>query len=265
MDNVDVPAGLKQKLVAAANSLAPPVYAWTDLTYLLHKNNVSWGYYVFAGAEPDCQDDSATTCAPVPQNAKTPGIWNPLPYFDTVKQDNQLGNIQSLTNFYTAAKNGTLPAVSWIDPTAAVSEHPSALVSSGQAYVTGLINTIMKSPDWNSTAIFLSWDDWGGFYDHVVPPNVDQNGYGLRVPAMVISPYAKQGNIDHQTLSHDAYNKFIEDDFLNGQRLDPKTDGRSDPRPTVRENASQLGNLVNDFNFNQALVQPVILSGGTTY
>ena len=205
------------------------------------------------------------TCAPVAQNAKTPGIWNPLPYFDTVRQDGQLGNIQSLTNFYTAAAKGTLPAVSWIDPTGAVSEHPPALVSTGQSYVTGLINTIMKSPDWNSTAIFLSWDDWGGFYDHVTPPVVDQNGYGLRVPGIVISPYAKTGYIDHQTLSHDAYIKFIEDDFLGGQRLDPKTDGRPDPRPDVRENNPQLGNLVSDFDFNQKSRPPILLPGGTTY
>src|SRR5258708_11090265 len=116
----------------------------------------------------------------------------------------------------------------------------------------------MQSPDWNSTAIFLSWDDWGGFYDHVVPAVVDENGYGLRVPGLVISPYAKQNCIDHQILSHDAYLKFIEDDFLNGQRIDPKTDGRADPRPTVRENASQLGDLVNDFDFTQAPRAPLI-------
>jgi len=132
-------------------------------------------------------------------------------------------------------------------------------VSTGQTYVTGLINAIMRGPDWKSTAIFLAWDDWGGFYDHVVPPLVDQNGYGLRVPALVISPYAKQGFIDHQTLSFDAYLKFIEDDFLSGQRLNPFTDGRPDPRPDVRENASILGNLVKDFNFNQAPRPPVIL------
>jgi hypothetical protein len=188
-----------------------------------------------------------------------------LPYFDTVRQDGQLANIQSLTNFYKSAKDGTLPAVSWIDPSDPVSEHPTAPVSAGQAYVTGLINTIMKGPDWNSTAIFLSWDDWGGFYDHVVPPTVDQNGYGLRVPGLVISPYAKTDFIDHQILSFDAYAKFIEDDFLGGQRLDPKTDGRPDPRPTVRENAPQLGNLVNDFNFNQRPSAPKILPGGVTY
>lgn len=265
IQNANISDALKQKLIKAANQLAPPSYAWTDLTYLLHKQNVSWGYYVFNGTEPDCQDDSAMVCPSVPQNAKTPGIWNPLPYFDTVKQDGQLGNVQALSNFYTAAKNGTLPAVSWINPTGAVSEHPPALVSTGQAYVTGLINAVMKSPDWDSTAIFLSWDDWGGFYDHVVPPTVDQNGYGLRVPGIVISPYAKQGYIDHQTLSHDAFAKFIEDDFLNSQRLDPKTDGRPDPRPDVRENSIQLGNLVNDFNFNQAPRQPEVLPGGVTY
>ena len=89
------------------------------------------------------------------------------------------GNIQSLTDFFTAAATGTLPAVSWVEPNGTVSEHPPALVSAGQTYVTGLINAIMRSPDWDSTAIFLVWDDWGGFYDHVVPPVVDQNGLGL--------------------------------------------------------------------------------------
>jgi phospholipase C len=235
-----------------------PHYAWTDLTYLLHKAGVSWGYYVYKGSEPDCENAGSMTCAPVPQNAQTPGIWNPLPSFTDVAQDGQLSNIQTLSNFYTAAKSGTLPAVTWIDPSSKVSEHPPSLVSAGQTYVTGLINAIMNGPDWNSTAIFLSWDDWGGFYDHVVPPAIDQNGLGLRVPGIVISPYAKQGYIDHQTLSHDDYNKFIEDDFLGGQRLDPNTDGRPDPRPDVRE-ALAPGNLTNDFDFSQTPRPPVIL------
>jgi phospholipase C len=125
--------------------------------------------------------------------------------------------------------------------------------------VTAVINAAMKSPDWKSTAIFLSWDDWGGFYDHVAPPMVDENGYGLRVPAMVISPYARRGFIDHQTLSSDAYLKFIEDDFLGGTRLNPATDGRPDRRLNVRENAPALGNLVAEFNFNQPPRPPVLL------
>jgi phospholipase C len=74
----------------------------------------------------------------------------------------------------------------------------------------------------------------------------------LRVPGLVISAYAKKGYVDHQTLSFDAYLKFIEDDFLGGQRLDPRTDGRPDPRPDVREDASQLGNLTADFDFTQS-------------
>jgi phospholipase C len=110
----------------------------------------------------------------------------------------------------------------------------------------------MSSPDWDSTAVFVAWDDWGGFYDHVVPPNVDINGYGLRVPALVISPWAKQGWIDHQVLSFDAYTKLIEDLFLGGARIDPKTDGRPDRRPDVRENAAQLGDLLASFDFAQS-------------
>ena len=236
-----------------------PDFAWTDLTYLLHKSHVSWGYYVVSGTEPDCQNPAAESCAPVKQSSNTPGIWNPLPWFDTVKADNQLGNIQSVKRFYTAAKQGTLPAVSWVIPSGEVSEHPPAPVSFGQSYVTSLINAVMRSPEWSSSAIFLSWDDWGGFYDHVVPPVVDQNGYGPRVPGIVISPYARHGFIDHQILSFDAYDKFIEDDFLNGQRIDPATDGRPDPRPDVRENERILGNLIADFNFNQSPRLPVLL------
>jgi phospholipase C len=121
------------------------------------------------------------------------------------------------------------------------------------------VNAVMTSPEWDSTAIFLAWDDWGGFYDHVVPPKVDQDGYGLRVPGIVISPYAKSGYVDHEILSFDAYDKFIEDDFLGGQRIDPRTDGRPDPRPDVRENAKILGDLVNDFDFNEAPRKPVVL------
>src|SRR6202011_1639428 len=193
------------------------------------------------------------------QKVTTPDIWNPLPGFTDVRADGQLSNVQTIDHFYADAKAGTLPAVSWIAPNSAVSEHPRSLVSAGQTYLTTLVDTIMRTPAWSSTAIFLSWDDWGGFYDHVVPPSVDTPGYGLRVPRLVISPYAKRGYIDHQTLSHDAYVKFIEDDFLGGARIDPKTDGRPDSRPGVRENAPILGSLTADFNFSQAPRPPLLL------
>jgi phospholipase C len=244
---------------ALTTGTADIVDAWTDITWLLYAKHVSWAYYIQTGDQPDCANDAAETCAPVAQSSTTPGIWNPLPIFEDVQKDHQLKNIQPLERYFTAAKAGKLPAVTWIAPSQADSEHPPASVHQGQAYVTAVINAAMESPDWDSTAIFLQWDDWGGFYDNVVPPAVDQNGYGLRVPGLVISPYAKKGYIDHQTLSSDAYLKFIEDDFLGGARLNPKTDGRPDPRPDVREDEPILGNMANDFDFNQAPRAPVLL------
>src|SRR2546421_119374 len=140
-----------------AGSANTPVYAWTDLTYLLRKNNVSWRYYVTTGTEPDCTNDQQVTCLPKPQQPTTPGIWNPLPYFDTVVNGGQLGNIQSTANFYTAAQQGTLPAVSWIVPSGDMSEHPPFSVSAGQSFVTSVVNAVMNGPDWSSTAIFVGW------------------------------------------------------------------------------------------------------------
>ncbi len=232
-------------------------YPWTDITYLLHKQKVTWKYYLGEGDDPHCGGDP-DDCQPVTISAKVPSIWNVLPEFDTVKADGEVGNIVAVDQFYADVAAGSLPKVSWIAPAGVVSEHPANLVSSGQGYVTALINTIMKSPYWNSTVIFVSWDDWGGFYDHVVPPVVDAGGYGIRVPGLVISPWVKKGLIDKQVLSHDAYLKFIEDRFLGGARLDPKTDGRPDSRPTVRESILK-GDLMNDFDFNQTPLPALIL------
>jgi phospholipase C len=233
-------------------------YPWTDLTWLLHRYRVSWRYYIAKGNQPDCAG-SEMFCGESPQSASTPSIWNPLPRFDDVQRDRQLGDIQPLSRFYRAARTGKLPAVTWLTPSQATSEHPPSLVTAGQTYVTRAINALMEGPDWNSTAIFLAWDDWGGFYDHVRPPRVDGEGYGIRVPALVISPYAKQGYIDHQVLSSDAYLKFIEDDFLHRRRLDPRTDGRPDSRPDVRENVKILGNLAHDFDFGRKPRPPLLL------
>jgi phospholipase C len=226
-------------------------FAWTDLTYLLHKHHVSWGWYL---------DHSTGAGVPMASNdTETVGYFNVLHGFSDVTADRQAANFKTDSAFFREARTGTLPSVSWLMPDLADSEHPTYLVSTGQSYVTRLINAVMRSPDWDSSAIFLAWDDWGGFYDNVAPPKVDRFGYGFRVPAMVISPYAKTGYIDHQTLSFDAFNKFIEDDFLGGERLDPKTDGRPDRRPDVRENKRILGNLVKDFDFSQQPRPPLIL------
>jgi phospholipase C len=231
--------------------LSQPIpFAWTDITWLLHRHNIHWSYYLDHGA--------------VTLSLGNPGgvsiHWNPLPGFTDVNKDGQLGSIRPLSVFYKQAKAGTLPKVAWVAPDFRDSEHGPALVSTGQAYVTRLINAVMRGPDWKSCAIFVTWDDWGGYYDNVVPPKVDSLGYGFRVPALVISPYAKKGFIDSQVLTTDAYLKFIEDDFMSGARLNPATDGRRDPRPDVRENAPILGNLINDFDFTQTPRAPMGLN-----
>ena len=241
----------------------PTPFTWTDVTYLLHNAGVSWACYLDQGAslndEDDNMDEHDNITPPREDRRRVSILWNILPGFVTVHQDSQMENVQPIANFFRAAKEGTLPPVSWVLPNIKDSEHPTALVSTGQAYVTNVINAIMKSPNWDSCAVFLAWDDWGGFYDHVVPPHVDSLGYGLRVPAIVISPYARKGYIDHQTLSFDAYLKFIEDDFLGGQRIDPRADGRPDSRPDVRENDPRLGNLIKDFDFSQPPREPMLL------
>ncbi len=227
-----------------------PEYAWTDITYLLHKNGVTWKYFVAGGKEPDC-DNGQMTCDAGTLDHLNPSYWNVLPWFDDVVADNEVENVTDTGDFFADLSAGRMAAVNWLIPSDELSEHPTALITRGQAYVTQIINAIMRSPFWNSTVIFLTWDDWGGFYDHVVPPPVDDNGYGIRVPGLTISPWVKPHTIDHQVYSHDAYLRFIEDIFLDGQRLDPADDGRSDSRPTVRENEPELGDLLTEFDFTQ--------------
>jgi phospholipase C len=167
----------------------------------------------------------------------------------------------ALDAFAADIRRGWLPQVSWVVPPPGYTDHPGGpSMCRGENWTVRQLNTLMRSRFWKETVVFLTWDDWGGFYDHVVPPRVDANGYGLRVPGLVISPYAKRGFVDHQTLSFDAYVKFIEDDFLGGSRLDPRTDGRPDPRPAVRELAPELGNLVKDFDFDQRPRRPLVLA-----
>jgi phospholipase C len=251
VSNIDLTAPEQQYRVGE-----PPIYAWTDVTYLLHEAGVSWGYYVGSGTciRTVCDDREG------PYGTTGTGK-NPLPGFVDVRVNRQLGRIQTHEDFVEAARTGALPSVSWVVPGNLASEHPGSgtPISAGQRYVTRMINAVMQGPSWSSSAIFLTWDDWGGFYDHVVPPRVDENGYGLRVPGILISPWARAGMIDHQTLSFDAYLKLIEDRFLGGSRLDPATMSRPDSRPTVRENVSILGDLRSEFDFTQEPLDPLIL------
>ena len=239
-----------------------PIYAWTDITWLLDEKNVSWAYYIAnatcwrEGCPPERLQEARSATFETSYNR------NVLPGFTSFWDRSRSGlddNLLPVDQYLQSAAAGTLPSVSWVMPAGANSEHPgtASTVRTGQAYVTRVINAAMSGPDWNSTAIFLTWDDWGGFYDHVVPPVVDANGYGLRVPGLVISPYAKQGAIDHTTLSFDSYLRLIEDRFLGGQRLNPKTDGRPDSRPLVRERLAN--DVTGAFDFTQTPRAPVIL------
>lgn len=113
--------------------------------------------------------------------------------------------------FIPDALTGNLPAMSWLFPDAAdASEHPPSSICKGENWTVQVLNAIMQGPDWNSTVVFVTWDDFGGFYDHVAPPQFDQFGLGPRVPLLVISPYAKPGGIAHTTYEHSSILKFVE-------------------------------------------------------
>jgi phospholipase C len=111
-------------------------------------------------------------------------------------------------------KADLLPPVTWITPRAEVSDHPdSSNFCNGENWTTKVVNAIMQSPMWEDTAIFITWDDYGGFYDHVPPPQVDGFGFGIRVPMLLISPYARKGFIDHHLGEFSSVLRFIEDNW----------------------------------------------------
>jgi len=252
---------------------------WASLFQLYDNFGVSWKYYVAPGTQPDCDDDNMT-CAPVSQRGDVQSLWNPPRKFAYVQAQGGAYLAEhnpETAQFFTDLQNGTLPQVSWLIPTVKRSEHPTESIDAGMDYVTSLVNAVMKSPYWANTAIFITWDDWGGFYDHVVPPNVDSDtetypiiGYGIRVPGIMISAYAKQGLVDHQLLSFDSFATLAENLFLGGQRLDPAALGVPDNRPDIRDaltsvnlfggGTEAVGNLLNEFDFSQTPVAPLILS-----
>jgi phospholipase C len=255
------------------------VYPWVNLFQLLDLHGVSWKYYLASGTEPDCEDDEMT-CEPQLQNNGVESLWNPAPGFAWVEAQGPgylADHNPELDQFLVDIKNGTLPQVSWIVPTDVFSEHPVSRITTGMEYVTSLVNAVMQSPYWANTAIYVSWDDWGGFYDHVPPPDVDMNssdtpvqGFGLRVPGLLISAYARAGLVDHSLLSTDSYATLIEDMFMDGARLDPVQLGQPDARPDIRDaltstmlpngKIKRIGKLMNEFDFTQAPLPPLVLS-----
>lgn len=117
------------------------------------------------------------------------------------------------TRFFKDVESGRMPSVSWITPTCANSDHAGCNSGHGPDWVASLVNAVGKSPYWSSTAIFVVWDDYGGWYDHVPPPHVDYDGLGMRVPLIVVSPYAKRGYVSHVRYEHGSILRFVEDRF----------------------------------------------------
>src|ERR1022692_1968825 len=227
----------------------PQSYSFSEITQLLGSGKIDWRYYVNRGPTAGAADGGV---ANVDADETTYSFWNPLPAFPAVKNDpTQFGRLTDATQFYTDAQTGKLPQVSWIIPNSGLSEHPPASIATGMNYVTGLVNAVMNSPEWNSTAIFIAWDDWGGFYDHVDPPKVDQYGLGIRVPGLVISPYARQGYVDHKTYSFESWLRLAEERF----GIIPMT-----------ARANTANDMADAFDFTQQPRPPVLMNGaGSPY
>ena len=197
-----------------------PCYNINSMPALLENYGLSWRYYT--------QDNLWDAPQMIQSIAGSP---------DDVHQDAQ---------FDKDVKDGQLADVSWLTPPCGVQcDHPPAPVQGGQDYLATEVNEIMHSQYWSNTAIFVTWDDWGGFYDHVSPPSLDYLGLGARVPLLVISPYARQGYISHKLSEFSSFNKFIESDY-------------NLPSLGQRDSLSQISDLMDYFDFTQAPRSPYI-------
>ncbi|MEU8189680.1 alkaline phosphatase family protein [Micromonospora carbonacea] len=195
---------------AAGKAETIPAQGWGDIPTIfdrLEAAGISWKFYV-QNYDPTITFRSRVEEENIDRGAQV--IWVPLLAYARYVDDPRLSSkIVDLDEYYTDAARGDLPAVSFIAP-AGNSEHPPGNIGSGQNLVRALLTQLMRSPDWPSSAFLWSYDDWGGWYDHVTPPQVDRYGYGFRVPALLVSPYARRGYVDSTTLDFTSALKFIE-------------------------------------------------------
>jgi phospholipase C len=206
----------------------------------LEEKGISWKFYV-QNYDPNI---NYRTAHMILGNRASQVIWVPLLNIPRFLDDPELSShIVDLSEYYTDLENGTLPAVAYIVPSGA-SEHPPSSVRSGQKFVKTLIQTLMRSDVWERSAFLLVYDDWGGWYDHVEPPQVDEHGYGFRVPAILVSPYAKRGHIDSTVLDFTSILKFIEDNW----DLEP-----------IAERDANANSLASAFDFSMAPREPVFI------
>jgi phospholipase C len=183
-----------------------PCLTYETLRDLLDNAKVSWKYYT-----PNIQTHGGD-------------LWNAYDAISAVRYGSEwTTNISSPeTTIFNDIDAGTLPAVSWVIPDGQNSDHPAQQEwgidkDTGPSWVASIVNAIGNSPYWGSTAIVVTWDDWGGWYDHVAPPQLDYTGLGFRVPMLVVSPYAKPGYVSHTQYEFGSILKFVEDAFSLGR------------------------------------------------
>jgi len=180
-----------------------PCYTVASLADVLQDQGVTWKYYA-------------------PSAGQVGYMWSALNAISSIRKSSLwTTNVVPYTQFQQDALAGNLPEVSWLVPDSSISDHPPSSLCAGENWTIKQINAIMQGPNWASTAIFLVWDDFGGFYDHVPPPTLDAYGLGIRVPLIVISPYAKTNNISHTRYEFASVIKFIEKNWglpsMNGR------------------------------------------------
>jgi phospholipase C len=171
----------------------------------LQEKGISWKFYV-QNYDPTITYRNLGNVG----NRASQVVWVPLLNINRFLDNPELaGHIVDLTEYYTDLRNNTLPAVSFIVPSGS-SEHPPSSLQTGQRFVRTLVQELMRSQAWDTSAFMLLYDDWGGWYDHVAPPQVDEYGFGPRVPGILVSPYARKGYIDHTELDFTSILKFIQ-------------------------------------------------------
>jgi len=206
----------------------------------LQDRGISWKFYV-KNFDPDLNYRSLKDLEYLPPQIQ----WIPLLSMDRFLDDPELSSrIVDMDEYYKDLENDTLPAVSYVLLLGAT-EHPLADIGLGQQVVRTMLQMLMQCDSWESSAFFITYDDWGGWYDHVLPPQVDQYGYGFRVPAMLISPYARKGVIDHTLLDHTSILKFIESNW---------------GIPPLAERDARANNLTSAFDFSRPARDPVFIS-----
>ncbi len=204
-----------------------PCFDFDTLADRLEEKGLSWKYYA-------------------PGEGMSGYIWSALDAIRHIRLTSLWHlHVVPTEQFVLDARNGDLPAVSWLVTSAGQSEHPPASVCVGENWTVEQVNALMEGPEWNSTVVFLTWDDFGGFYDHVPPPVADNFGFGPRVPLLIISPWARRGHITHTTLEFSSVLKFIEERF----DLDPLTKRDED-----------ANDLVDSFDFDHHPRAPLILN-----